>query len=111
MNTSPIGMPVSDDPLVPVSARFPLSRTGLPASGEAPSGAERPFALRFVRQPERLVYALPPHRYCPIRQVMVTDDDLAQPVLAFTPTTVGTKDGKGNPQEDWKPDLPFHDDL
>ncbi len=41
---------------------------------------------------------------------MVTDNEAAQPVLAFTPTTVGTKDGKGNPQEDWKPDLPFHDE-
>lgn len=101
---------ITDRSLVPVSARFALSHPSLPASEEAPSGAgTRPFALRFARMPGRAVNeALPPYRYCPVRQVMVTDDDAAEPVADWTPTTLATKDGHGNPQEDWKPDLPFH---
>lgn len=101
-----------DDPLVPVGARFPISRAALPTDDEPPSGPRtRPFALRFTRKPSPAATpSLPPHRYCPQRQVLVTDDEAALPVLDFTPTTVGNKDGKGGPQEDWKPDLPFHDE-
>ncbi|MGH3889058.1 MAG: putative ATP-grasp-modified RiPP [Pseudonocardiaceae bacterium] len=98
-----------------MSARFALSRAGLPASDEAPSGVDtRPFALRFARTPNRAVNdALPPYRYCPVRQVLVSsddDDDGDEPVV-WDPTTVGSKDGKESPQEDWKPDLPFHTEL
>ncbi|MGH3687482.1 MAG: type II toxin-antitoxin system VapB family antitoxin [Pseudonocardiaceae bacterium] len=95
--------------LVPVSARFALSQIGIPASEEVPSGAgTRPFALRFVRTPNRAMNdPLPPYRYCPVRQVSVSDDDDDEPV-EWQSTTVGSKDGKENPQEDWKPDLPFH---
>lgn len=101
----------TDNPLVPVSARFALSRAKLPTCDEKPSGpATRPFGLRFVREPSRAAHPpLPAHRYCPVRQVMVTDDE-AQPLLAATMTTIASKDGQGNPQEDWKPDLPFHDE-
>jgi putative ATP-grasp target RiPP len=101
---------VHEDPLVPTGGRFPLSRAELPVNDEPPSGpATRPFGLRFASEPGRAVAApLPPHRYCPARQVMVTEAD--RPVLDFTPTTVANKDGKGGPQEDWKPDLPFHDE-
>lgn len=102
--------PVRDDRcLVPVSARFALSRVGLPTSEEFPSGVgTRPFALRFVRTPNLAMNdPLPPYRYCPVRQVLVSDDDDDEPVV-WDPTTIGSKDGKENPQEDWKPDLPFH---
>jgi putative ATP-grasp target RiPP len=99
----------ADRCLVPVSARFALGRSGLPTSEEGPSGIQtRPFALRFARTPNRAVNnPLPPYRYCPVRQVLVSDDGRDEPVV-WEPTTVGSKDGKENPQEDWKPDLPFH---
>lgn len=102
---------ITDRSLAPVSARFALSQAELSTSEEAPSGAtSRPFALRFARTPNRAVHvALPPHRYCHVRQVTVTDDDAATPVANWTPTTLATKDGQGNPQEDWKPDFPFHE--
>jgi putative ATP-grasp target RiPP len=98
-----------DHCLVPVSARFALSRTELPTSEEAPSSVQtRLFALRFARTPNRAVNdPLPAYRYCPVRQVLVSDDGEDGPV-AWEMTTVGSKDGKENPQEDWKPDLPFH---
>lgn len=99
-----------DNPLAPVSSRFALGGAKLPTSGERPSGsATRPFALRFVREPcYSSTPSLPPHRLCPDQQVMVTDDDAAQPLVAVQMTTIASKDGQGNPQEDWKPDLPFH---
>ena len=92
-----------DDPLVPISARFSLSRAGLPVSDEPQSGpTNRPFALRFVRELSRAVSPpLPPHRYCPQRQILITDDAAARPVYGATMTTIGSKDGKGSPQEDW----------
>lgn len=103
---------VHDDPLVPIGGRFPLGRVEPPVNAEPPSAPRtRPFALRFAREPSRVdTPPLPPHRYCPERQILVTDDDAALPVVDFTPTTVGDKDGKGGPQEDWKPDLPFHEE-
>ncbi len=102
-------MPPGDCCLVPVSARFAVSQSGLPENEEAPSGPEtRPFALRFARTVNRAMSdPLPSYRYCPRRQVLVSDDDEEEPVV-WDPTTVGSKDGKENPQEDWKPDLPFH---
>lgn len=102
---------VPDGPLVPVSARFSLSRPTPPVSDEPPSGpTTRPFALRFVRElSTALDPPLPPHRYCPERQVLVTDDATASPVRGFETTTLFNKNGKGGPQEDWKPDPPFFD--
>ena len=93
---------VPDDPLVPVSARFSLSRAGLPVSDEPQSGpTNRPFALRFARELRPAVSPpLPPHRYCPERQILITDDSAARPIYAATMTTIASKDGKGNPQED-----------
>jgi putative ATP-grasp target RiPP len=87
-----------DHCLVPVSAPFALSRAGLPTSEEAPSGVQsRPFALQFARTPNRAVNdPLPPYRYCPIRQVLVSDDGSDEPVV-WQPTTVGSKDGRENP--------------
>lgn len=102
---------VYDDPLVPISGRFSLSRAGLPVSDQPPSGpTTRPFALRFAREMSPAVSpALPAHRYCPQRQILVTDDAAARPIHAATMTTIGTKDGESGPQEDWKPDLTFQD--
>ncbi len=109
---NPIPIFSNDRCLAPVSARFALSHAGLPANDEEPgSPATRAFALRFARTPDRAVnVSPPPYRYCPLRQVLVSDDDDDDPVV-WQPTTVGSKDGKENPQEDWKPDLPFHAEL
>ncbi len=81
-----------DDPLVPISARFSLSRAGLPVSDEPQSGpTNRPFALRFVRELSPAVSPpLPSHRYCPQRQILITDDAAARPVYGATMTTIGT---------------------
>lgn len=109
--TGKSAMPFVHDPLMSISARFSLSRAELPVSDEPPSGpTTRPFALRFVREPGSVVSPpLPPYRYCPQRQILITDDSDARPIYGVTMTTIGTKDGKGSPQEDWKPDLPFQD--
>ncbi|MPZ64275.1 MAG: putative ATP-grasp-modified RiPP [Pseudonocardiaceae bacterium] len=102
-----------DEPLVPVGGRFPLSGAQMPVNDEPPSGpTTRPFALRFAREPSRVdTPSLPPHRYCADRQILVTDDLTARPVLGFQTTTLFNKDGKDGPQEDWKPDPPFFHDA
>jgi putative ATP-grasp target RiPP len=101
----------SDDTLVPVSSRFPLSCAypDLPFSDAPPSGAAtRPFVLRVAGRPAaREAARLPRARYCHVRQIAVTDDELASPVYPMSAdrTTIVSKDGKDNPQEDWKMDL------
>src|SRR5262249_19512501 len=108
MNTPSLMTPAAtaDNTLVPVSARFSLAcaYADLPFSDVPPSGAAtRPFGLRVAgRQAGRRVGRLPRARYCEVRQIAVTDDESAAPLypLAATRTTIGTKDGKDNPQED-----------
>lgn len=96
-----------DDTLAPVSARFSLGATyaDLPFSQAPPSDAgSRPFVLRVAGMPApHRAATLPPARYCPQRQLAVSDDDLAEPVylLGRDRTTVGSKDGNPNPMEDW----------
>ncbi len=102
---------MEDDLIAPVSARFSLATAyeDLPFSEEAPSGpGTRPFVLRIAGMPApRRRSVLPKSRYCPERQLAVTDDEWARPIypMGFERTTVGSKDGQGNPMEDWKPDL------
>lgn len=98
-----------ENPLAPVSSRLTLGLPeGLPASDEPASGL-RPFGLRFARNLGRSgVPPWPRHHYCPERQVLVTDEPspvpLAHELDAVQTTTLVYKDGKGSPQEDWKPD-------
>ena len=98
-----------ENPLAPVSSRLTLGLPeGLPASDEPASG-RRPFGLRFARDLGRSNAApWPRHHYCPDRQVLVTHEPspvaLADELLAVQTTTLVYKDGKGSPQEDWKPD-------
>ena len=97
----------SDDTLAPVSSRFSLACAylDLPFSDVPPSGAEtRPFVLRVAGRPAaRETSRLPRVRYCPERQIAVTDDGLAAPVypMAADRTTIGVKDGKDNPMGWW----------
>jgi putative ATP-grasp target RiPP len=101
----------SDDTLVPVSSRFSLACAypDLPFSDAPPTDAEtRPFVLRVAGRPAaREAARLPQARYCHKRQIAVTADELALPLypMAADRTTISSKDGKDNPQEDWKMDL------
>ena len=98
-----------ENPLAPVSSRLTLGLPeGLPDSDE-PASDLRPFGLRFARDLERSnVPPWPPRRYCPDRQVLVTDEPSPVPLddelRAVQTTTLVYKDGHGSPQEDWKPD-------
>lgn len=87
---------------------FPSAKRHLAFSEETPSGpATRPFVLRIASAPApRRRSVLPKSRYCPERQLAVTDDERALPIylMGFDRTTIGSKDGDGNPMEDWKPD-------
>lgn len=100
----------SDEVLAPVSARFSLGAAyeDLPFSDAPPSGiATRPFTLRVAGGPaQRRARRLPAARYCPQRQIAVSDDLHAEPIhpMGFEKTTLGSKDGEGNPMEDWTPD-------
>lgn len=101
-----------DDPLAPVGSRFslPAAYENLPFSDEQPSGPRtRPFVLRVAGAPAPSHRdALPASRYCPDRQITITDDPAGVPLyrLRFERTTVASKDGSSTPMEDWKPDLP-----
>lgn len=101
---------LADDPLAPIGSRFSLSTAygDLPFSVEPPSGLRtRPFVLRVAGAPApRRSGVLPTSRYCPDRQMAVTADARALPLYQFgyDRTTIGSKDGSGNPMEDWKPD-------
>jgi putative ATP-grasp target RiPP len=100
------------NPLAPPSSRFALGPLGgLPRNAD-PSSTTRPFALRFARPlPDSDTPSWPRHRYCHDRQMLVTIDEQAVPLvdscLGWDSTTLYNKDGKDGPQEDWKPDLPF----
>jgi putative ATP-grasp target RiPP len=94
-----------DDPLVSVSAQFPLTPPGFsaPECSESPSGPlTRPFGLRWLIHMG--VPATPTsYRYCPIRQVAVdavTGEPLP-PRLGVDWTTIQQKDGDEGPSKDY----------
>jgi putative ATP-grasp target RiPP len=107
--------PVGGEPggLAPVAARFALAaphpaRAGHPP--EEPAGSPvRPFGLRLFKPAGHLrEVTLPPYRYCPVRQVAVTTDEPAEPLIHrlvdWDRTTTGQTDGKDRPQEEWTMD-------
>lgn len=99
------GTRFADDPLVSVSAQFPLTPPGfsVPDRSESPSGPEtRPFGLRWL-----VTVGVPTtptsYRYCPIRQIAVeavTGVPLP-PRLAQEWTTIQQKDGDEGPSKDY----------
>jgi putative ATP-grasp target RiPP len=107
--------------MVPVSARFPLGRPRFDtaACDEAPSAPTmRPFGLRFASEaPQESESPLPSWRFCPVRQIAVTDDgaDTAWHTLlddGSMKTTGPSPDGTGNTgNEEWTPDFCPDEDL
>lgn len=103
---------MGNDPLTPVSARFPLGgpSTALPMNDEAPSApGTRPFGLRFGRTSNVVGVVVSALRYDEERQVAVDNHGRASylnPEMASR-TTVGSKDGGSSPMEDWTPDRMF----
>jgi putative ATP-grasp target RiPP len=98
--------------LAPAGVRFalatphPARRPGPERSAAAPVP---PFGMRLYKPAGNLCeVTLPPHRYCPQRQVAVTDDDVAEPLIRrlvdWDRTTTGSTDGKDRPQEEWTMD-------
>jgi len=99
------GVRFAEDPLVSVSARFPLTPAGftVPKHSESPSGPEtRPFGLRWLVAMG--VPATPTSfRYCPVRQVAV-DVVTGEPLplrSAVNWTTIQQKDGDEGPSKDY----------
>lgn len=99
------GMRFADDPLVSVSAQFPLTPPGftVPECSESPSGPEtRPFGLRWL-VPMGVPRKPTAYRYCPARQ-MAVDVDSGQPLPVHARqewTTVSQKDGDEGPSKDY----------
>ena len=94
--------------LAPIGSQFALARPVLdPQPAERAAGPE-PFGLRFFRPTEKL--GEPPRfRYDHARQVAVTDDDAAVPLIdldgAPEKTTTGTSDGKVPRGEEFRIDF------
>jgi putative ATP-grasp target RiPP len=99
------GVRFTDDPLVSVSAQFPLSPAGFtaPQYSESPSGPQtRPFGLRWLV--EMGVPAVPAsYRYCPERQIAVhaVTGEPMPPNAARDWTTISHKDGDEGPSKDY----------
>lgn len=100
--------------LAPVGMRFALAtpRPAVPGavSETAEGRAARPFGLRFFRPAGDLRnMELPAYRYCPVRQVAVTDDGIGEPLIrrlvSWDKTTTGETDSQGQPQEEWTMDF------
>ena len=95
-----------DDPLAPVSAQFPLTRSGMAAvdNTDVPSGPDtRPFILRHVGAiPEP---AVPAYEYSHSQQVSVAPDGSGEPMVRRSPTmewsTKTDNDGDEGPSEDY----------
>lgn len=99
------GMRFLDDPLVSVSAQFPLSPSGftMPQQSESPSSPQtRPFGLRWLTSVG--VPTTPTsYRYCPVHQVAV-DINTGEPLpprLKQEWTTIAHKDGDEGPSKDY----------
>jgi putative ATP-grasp target RiPP len=99
------GVRFADDPLVSVSAQFPLTPPGFsaPEDSEPPSGpATRPFGLRWL-VPVGVPTVPTWYRYCPARQIAV-DVHTGQPLPPRARqdwTTVSQKDGDEGPSKDY----------
>jgi putative ATP-grasp target RiPP len=98
----------SDDPMVPHSPRFPLSRGGVTSEpNEEPSPAGiRPWGLRRMAPVEFTGTPTPANTYDPVRQIRV--DLEGRPLMEMGPPTAdktGSMDGsEGDPSEDFNND-------
>jgi putative ATP-grasp target RiPP len=99
--------------LAPAGSRFALAGPHPARAGNPPrqpaGGPVRPFGLRLFTPAGNLrEVTLPPYRYCPVRQIAVTTDDPAEPLIHrltdWDRTTTGQTDGKDRPQEEWTMD-------